>query len=93
MTFNHGVWSSILQWVTKKKRQFSTEDCRFFVLFTISVHSSLFFQIVVSGEKIREKSEEKQLLHSATSIGANINEKDIFQILPFDVKFTYIYII
>ena len=34
----------------KKKRQFSTEDCRFFLFFSLfSFHSSLFSQIVVSG--------------------------------------------
>ena len=46
---------------TKKKRQFSTEDCRFFLFSSLfSFRSSLFSQIVVSREKIREKSEEKQ---------------------------------
>ena len=45
---------------TKKKRQFSKEDCRFFLFFSLfSFRSSLFSKIVVSGEKIREKKEEK----------------------------------
>ena len=45
----------------KKKRQFSTEDCRFFLFFSLfSFRSSLFPQIVVSREKIREKREEKR---------------------------------
>ena len=46
---------------TKKKRQFSTEDCRFFLFFSLfSFRSSLFSKIVVSREKIREKREEKR---------------------------------
>ena len=45
----------------KKKRQFSTEDCRFFLFFSLlAFHISLFSQIVVSREKIREKREEKR---------------------------------
>ena len=46
---------------TKKKRQFSAEDCRFFLFFSLlSFHFSLFSKIVVSREKIREKREEKR---------------------------------
>ena len=46
---------------TKKKRQFSTEDCRFFLFFSLfSFRSSLFSKIVVSREKRRDKREEKR---------------------------------
>ena len=46
---------------TKKKRQFSTEDCRFFLFSSLfSIFFSLFSKIVVSREKIREKKEEKR---------------------------------
>jgi hypothetical protein len=52
---------SIMNAKSKKKRQFSTEDCRFFLFFSLfSFRSSLFPQIVVSREKIREKREEKR---------------------------------
>ena len=48
--------SSSLFTRTKKKRQFSTEDCRFFLFFSLfSFRSYLFSKIVVSREKIREK--------------------------------------
>ena len=46
---------------TKKKRQFSKEDCRFFLVSSLlAFHFSLFSLIVVSREKIREKREEKR---------------------------------
>lgn len=45
----------------KKKRQFSKEDCRFFLVSSLlAFHFSLFSLIVVSREKIREKREEKR---------------------------------
>ena len=40
----------------KRNDNFLSEDCRFFLFFSLfSFRSSLFSQIVVSGEKIREK--------------------------------------
>ena len=55
------VQVQLLSPAPQKKRQFSTEDCRFFLFFSLfSFRSSLFSKIVVSREKIREKREENR---------------------------------
>ena len=54
-------WGSNPYSAAKKKRQFSTEDCRFFLFSSLfSIFFSLLSKIVVSREKIREKKEEKR---------------------------------
>ena len=60
-----GVWATVRVQVPssapKRNDNFLSEDCRFFLFFSLfSFRSYRFSKIVVSGEKIREKREEKR---------------------------------